>query len=423
MKILVIGSGGREHCLVWKIAQSSRVKQIFCAPGNGGTAGLAKNIPISSEDIQTLADFARQEMIDLTVVGPEQPLVAGIVDQFQKRGLKIFGPQKQLALLEGSKVFAKETMARLSLPTAGFRVFSSRDEALAYIRQKDGPVVVKADGLASGKGVFVCRGREEALKALKIIMIDKAFGDAGASVVIEDCLEGQEVSCLVFSDGNRFCPLASAQDHKRAYDGDVGPNTGGMGAYSPASVVSAGINQQVEKEIWQPLFGGLNKENKKYTGILYAGLMITKDGPKVLEFNVRFGDPETQAVLPRMKTDLVEVMLASIEGNLERVNVQWDTRPCICVVLVSEGYPGHYETGKEISGLAQASLIPNTLVFHAATKKEGRKYFSCGGRVLNVAALGDSLLEARDNAYQAVEEIYFEQMYFRRDIGWRALAH
>ncbi|MBL7084933.1 MAG: phosphoribosylamine--glycine ligase [Candidatus Omnitrophica bacterium] len=423
MKVLVIGSGGREHCLVWKIAQSDRVKEIFCAPGNGGTESLAKNIHMAPDDVKALADFAQEKKVDLTVVGPEIPLVKGIVDEFQRRGLKVFGPQQELALLEGSKVFSKEIMAKFSVPTADFRVFSGEASASNFIREKGMPVVVKADGLAAGKGVFVCNNLQEAQEALKAIMVDKKFGDSGNHVVVEDYLEGEEASILVLSDGKSIVPLASSQDHKRIYDGDRGANTGGMGAYSPAPVVTAELNRKVENEILGPLISGLNNEGKRYVGMLYVGLMLTEAGPKVLEFNVRFGDPETQAILPRLESDLVEVILATIEGGLDKVNLVWDERPCICVVVASGGYPGGYEKGKEILGLPQAAKVSDTVVFHAATKKEDEKYFTSGGRVLNVVSLGDTLEKAQARAYQAIEKINFEKMYFRRDIGWRALKN
>ena len=421
MRVLVIGSGGREHCLVWKIARSDRVKEIFCAPGNGGTNALARNIRIALDDISALGDFAQEKRIDLTVVGPELPLVKGIVDEFQRRGLRVFGPRRQLALLEGSKVFAKETMAKFSLPTANFRIFSDGKQASNFICRKGAPVVLKADGLAAGKGVFVCNSIEEAQSALKIIMVEKRFGPSGERVVVESCLEGEEASILAFSDGKNIVPLASSQDHKRIYDGDRGRNTGGMGAYSPAPVVTDEIEQKVNSEILQPLISGLNKEGKTYIGMLYVGLMLSEGGPKVLEFNVRFGDPETQAILPRLKSDLTEAMVATIEGNLDKIGLVWDRRPCICVVIASGGYPGNYEKGKEIFGLDKAAKLEDTVIFHAGTKKEGERYFTSGGRVLNIAALGEDLEKARTRAYQAIEKINFEKMYFRRDIGWRAL--
>ena len=421
MKVLVVGSGGREHCLVWKIAQSDRVKEIFCVPGNGGTEEPATNIHIAPDDIKALSNFAREKRIDLTVVGPEFALVKGIVDEFQRRDLKVFGPQQELALLEGSKVFAKKTMAKFSLPTADFRIFTDEAQAANYIREKSTPIVVKADGLAQGKGVFVCSSAEEAQEALRSTMVEKKFGDSGKSVVIEDCLTGEEASVLVFSDGKNMVSLASSQDHKRIYEGDTGPNTGGMGAYSPAPCVTPELEQKIDSEILQPLISGLNKEGKKYIGMLYLGLMITESGPKVLEFNVRFGDPETQAILPRLKNDLVGVMLATIEGNLDKVSLVWDQRPCICVVVASGGYPGSYEKGKEIFGLNEAAKLRDTVVFHAGTKKENEKYFTSGGRVLNVVSLGDNLEKAKAQAYRAIEKINFEKMYFRRDIGWRAL--
>ena len=421
MRVLVIGSGGREHCLAWKIAQSDRVKEIFCVPGNGGTEGIARNIHIAPDDIKALGDFAQERKIDLTVVGPELPLVKGIVDEFQKRGLKVFGPRQKLALLEGSKVFAKETMARFSVPTGDFRIFSDETQASNFIREKGAPIVVKADGLAQGKGVFVCSSVEEAQAALKTIMLEKKFGDSGNQVVVEECLSGEEASILVFSDGKNTVPLASSQDYKRIYDGDRGPNSGGMGAYSPAPCVTDVVMQNVNVEILKPLISGLNNEGKIYIGMLYLGLMLSESGAKVLEFNVRFGDPETQAILPRLKSDLVQVMLATIEGNLDKINLIWDSRPCICVVVACAGYPGSYEKGKEISGLHQAAKVSDTVIFHAGTKKEAEKYFTSAGRVLNVVALGDNLEKAKTRAYQAIEKINFEKMYFRRDIGWRAL--
>jgi phosphoribosylamine--glycine ligase len=421
MKVLIVGSGGREHCLAWKIAQSDRVKEIFCAPGNGGSANLAKNIYIAADDIKGLCDFAKEKKIDLTVVGPEISLVKGLVDEFQRRRLKVFGPQQKLALLEGSKVFAKETMAKFSLPTADFGIFPNRLQAENYIRRQGAPIVVKADGLAQGKGVFVCTSVEEACEALKIIMTDKKFGESGNRVVVERCLEGEEASILVFSDGKNMVPLASSQDHKRIYDGDRGANTGGMGAYSPAAAVTDVLRQKVDSEILQPLMRGLSSEGKIYMGMLYLGLMLTASGPKILEFNVRFGDPETQAILPRLKNDLVEVMLATIEGSLDKVNLAWDSRACICVVLASGGYPRSYEKGKEIFGLQRAAELPDTFIFHAGTEKKKERYFTSGGRVLNVVALGESLKEAQARVYQAIEKINFEKMHFRRDIGWRAL--
>ncbi len=316
---------------------------------------------------------------------------------------------------------AKETMAKFSLPTAGFRTFSSQARAAEYIREKGTPLVVKADGLAAGKGVFVCESVEQALQALNAVMSEEQFGQAGTRVVIEECLSGEEASILVFSDGKNILPLASSQDHKRIYDADRGPNTGGMGAYSPAPVVTDALQQKVNSEILRPLTSGLNKQGTAYIGMLYVGLMLTESGPRILEFNVRFGDPETQVILPRLKNDLVELMLATVEGNLAKVNLVWDSRFCICVVLASGGYPNDYEKDKQIFGLPKAAKCADTFVFHAATKKEGGSYFTSGGRVLNVAALGDNLEKAKSSAYKAVEKINFEKMYFRRDIGWRAL--
>ncbi|MFH1046350.1 MAG: phosphoribosylamine--glycine ligase [Candidatus Omnitrophota bacterium] len=421
MKVLVIGSGGREHCLVWKIAQSDRVKKIFCAPGNGGTEAGAQNVALDVADVKTLLQFARENKIDLTVVGPEVPLVNGIVDQFQTKGLRVFGPRQELALLEGSKVFAKKKMADFSLPTADFAEFSSYELAQRHIQKTGAPIVLKADGLAQGKGVFVCSTVAEANLALQTIMVEKQFGDSGRQLVIEQCLDGEEASILVFSDGKTMVPMASAQDHKRIYDGDRGANTGGMGAYSPAPVVTEALWKKISAEILAPLAKGLAAEGKKYTGVLYIGLMLTASGPKILEFNVRFGDPETQVILPRLQNDLVEVMLATIEGTLDKVRLEWDRRSCICVVVASGGYPDAYAKGKEISGLEKAQGFSDTLVFHAGSKKENKKYYSWGGRVLNVVALGDTLTQAKERVYQAIGEINFENMYFRKDIGWRAL--
>ncbi|MCK4882225.1 MAG: phosphoribosylamine--glycine ligase, partial [Candidatus Omnitrophica bacterium] len=370
MKILIIGSGGREHVLAWKIKQSPLVKEIYCAPGNGGISKIAECVDISTDDIPALIRFASEKEIDLTVVGPEAPLVAGIVDAFERKKLKVFGPSKEAAQLEGSKVFAKEFMYEWNIPTAGFQKFCIIEEAKEYLRQVMFPVVVKADGLAAGKGVIICRDFIEAEKAVDEIMAERIFQEAGNQIIIEECLEGEEVSILAISDGDHYCLLDSSQDHKRIFDDDVGPNTGGMGAYSPALILTEKLYKTIENRIIDPVIRGMQKSGTPFKGVLYAGLMITFDGPMVLEFNVRFGDPETQAILPRMKSDIVELMLASCDGQVGNVKLEWDKRSCVCVVMSSGGYPDEYEKGKEISGLKDAEKIKDTVVFHAGTKKE-----------------------------------------------------
>lgn len=425
MRILVIGSGGREHALVWKIAQSKLADKVFCAPGNGGISQQAECIDIKAEDIPGLLEFSRKEKIDLTVVGPEAPLAVGIVNEFSKYGLKIFGPNKKASQLEASKVFAKELMAKYKVPTADFKVFDNADEAKKYIEKIGTPCVVKADGLAQGKGVIVTKTINEAKDAVKSIMEDKVFGDAGNRVIIEDCLEGQEVSIIVITDSREVIPLASSQDHKRIFDNDLGPNTGGMGAYSPAPVVTPTLFKEILDKVIYRTIDGLTKEGIGYKGVLYAGIMLTRDGPRVLEFNVRFGDPETQAILPRLKSDLLEVILAASGENLSRISktggLLWDSRACVCVVCASGGYPDKYEKDKEIFGLDGLNYKEDVVVFHAGTKKLPDKYITNSGRVLGVTGLGDTIKEARDNTYQAVEKIYFEKMHYRKDIGQRAI--
>ena len=369
MKVLVIGGGGREHALVWKLKQSPRLTKIYCAPGNGGIAGDAECVPIRADDLIGLRDFAVREQIDLTVVGPEAPLVSGIVDLFEEAGLRAFGPGARAALLEGSKVFAKETMASYGIPTADFRVFRELAPALRYVRNLDGPCVVKADGLAAGKGVVVADNVAEAETALRLIMEERAFGAAGEAVIVEERLEGEEVSVLAFADGQTVLPMVASQDHKRVGDGDTGPNTGGMGAYSPPPVYTPSLHEQVCSEVLDPLIQGLARDGIKYRGVIYAGLMITAKGTYVLEFNCRFGDPETQAVIPRLRGDLLEVLDAVLSERLSEVELDWDDRPAACVVLASGGYPGAYETGQEITGLDQ--VPPDIIVFHAGTGISG----------------------------------------------------
>jgi phosphoribosylamine--glycine ligase len=427
MKVLVIGSGGREHCLVWKLKQSARVDKIFAAPGNGGISKDAECIDIKQDDIKGLLIFAKKEKIDLTMPGPEAPLANGIVDEFTREGLAIFGPTRELARLESSKVFAKELMRRLKVPTADFEVFDDAKKAKESLGRL--PVVIKADGLAAGKGVIICKNLKEGQAAIDDIMIKRLFGPAGDKIIIEECLQGEEASFLVVSDGKNVTALASSQDHKRIFDADKGPNTGGMGAYSPAPVVNGKMHERIMDEIINRLIGGLARQGKFYKGVLYAGVMITKAGPKVLEFNVRFGDPETQAILPRLKTDLVDLCLASIEGRIDRMKLQWKNKSCVCVVLAAGGYPGEYKKGLPILGLHDALWqgSDDTYVFHAGTRlRQGSggqtKIFETnGGRVLDVVSLGDDIRQAVDNVYKATAKIKFEGMHYRKDIGRRAL--
>ncbi|MGD0153953.1 MAG: phosphoribosylamine--glycine ligase [Thermacetogeniaceae bacterium] len=421
MKVLVVGGGGREHALIWKLKQSPRLTEIYCAPGNGGIAGDAECIPYKPEEINGLRDFTLKEKIDLTVVGPEAPLVAGIVDLFEASGLRVFGPSARAAQLEGSKVFAKEAMRRYGIPTAAFQLFREYEPACRYVRSLAGPCVVKADGLAAGKGVIVADNQAEAEDAVRLIMKEKAFGGAGDAVIIEERLEGEEVSVLAFTDGHTVLPMVASQDHKRAGDGDSGPNTGGMGAYSPPPVYSPSLHEQVCSEVLAPLIHGLQRDGIIYRGVIYAGLMITAGGPYVLEFNCRFGDPETQVVIPRLRNDLLEVLEAVLSARLSEIELEWDPRPAACVVIASGGYPGPYEKGKVISGLGQ--VPPDILVFHSGTSQSGSHLVTAGGRVLNVTALGNTIEEAVRRAYQGVDGIYFEGMHFRRDIAHRALNH
>jgi len=429
MKILVIGSGGREHALVWKIAQNKKVKKIYCAPGNAGTSELAENINIKADDVVGLLKFAKDNKIDLTVVGPEVPLVLGIVDEFEKTGLKIFGPNKAGARIEGSKVFSKEFMVKYGIPTAQAGIFSKIDDALAYLDEVGAPIVVKADGLAAGKGVIVCATKEEAIKAIYIIMKDKAFGAAGAKVVIEECLIGEEASIIAICDGKTILPLASSQDHKRVFDKDKGPNTGGMGAYSPAPVVTDALMEQIDKTVLQPFVSGMKQEGINYKGVVYAGVMVTKQGPKVLEFNARFGDPETQPIMMRLKSDLVDLLLSTVHCSLSTVHLDWEDKAAVCVVLAAGGYPDKYEKGLEITGLDKVPQLDNVCVFHAGTKLEGQgssgkgQVITAGGRVLGVTALGDGIKLAIKKAYQAVDLIKFKNMHCRKDIGQKALKY
>jgi phosphoribosylamine--glycine ligase len=421
MKVLVVGGGGREHALVWKISQSPKVSKIYCAPGNAGISEQAELVSIKADDLQGLLAFAIKEKIDLTVVGPEDPLTRGIVDLFESRGLRIFGPSQKAAEIEGSKAFAKEMMKKYQIPTASYEIFDDPEKAIAYIHQKGVPVVVKADGLAAGKGVTVCRSIEEAIRSILRIMVQRVFGEAGRRVVIEEYLEGEEASYIVFTDGETILPLASSQDHKAVFDGDQGPNTGGMGAYSPAPVVTEEVHKRIIDEILRPLIYGMRKDGRPYRGVVYAGLMIERGQPKVLEFNARFGDPETQPVLMRMKGDIVPILEACIDGQLSRFEMEWDPRPAVCVVMASKGYPGDYEKGKKIEGLEEVSRMKDIFVFHAGTARKNGEIVTNGGRVLGVTGLGDSIPEAIERTYQAVRRIRWEGVHYRTDIGKKAL--
>ncbi|MGO0123323.1 phosphoribosylamine--glycine ligase [Desulfothermobacter acidiphilus] len=423
MRVLVVGGGGREHALVWKLAQSPRVERLFCAPGNAGIEMLATCVPIRATDMEGLLELVRREKIDLTVVGPEGPLAAGIVDRWESEGLKIFGPERRAAALEASKVFAKEFLQRHGIPTARAAVFSAPDAARAYVRSLGAPCVVKADGLAAGKGVVVAATVAEAERAIEDMMVRRVFGAAGEKVLIEEKLEGEEASVIALTDGRSVLPLLPAQDHKAVYDGDQGPNTGGMGAYAPAPVVGESTLQRVCQEILEPVVRGLAAEGVVYRGALYAGLMLTKDGPKVLEFNVRFGDPETQPLLYLLQSDLLPALEATREGRLDEVELSWHPGAALCVVLAAAGYPGAARLGDEIQGLEELAAEEEVMVFHAGTKREDGRWLTAGGRVLNVTARGRNLLEARERAYQAVKRLSFAGMHYRRDIGLKALKY
>ena len=423
MKVLVVGGGGREHALAWKINESASVERVFIAPGNAGTAEVGENVDIGASDIPALARFAKENNIGLTVVGPEAPLVDGIVDVFEEKGLKIFGPTKSAARLEGSKVFAKNVMRRHNIPTAAYHVFTDPARVEEHLERVEFPIVVKASGLAAGKGVIVCESEKEAVESAYAIIEDKIFGDAGNEVVVEEFLRGEEASILFFTDGRTIVPLAGSQDHKPALDGDEGSNTGGMGAYSPAPVVSDKIMEKIESTVLVPIVHAMKREGAPYRGLLYAGLMITEKTPKVLEFNIRFGDPETQPVLMRLKSDIVDLFMRTLDGTLEDAALEWDDRAAVCVVMASGGYPDEYEKGKEIFGVEEADKLDGVKVFHAGTAmKEGRLVTS-GGRVLGVTALGDTIPAAKALAYEAVELINFDGAQYRKDISDKALKY
>ncbi|MCY0866231.1 MAG: phosphoribosylamine--glycine ligase [Aquificota bacterium] len=418
MKVLVVGNGGREHAILWKVSQSPLVKGLYCAKGNGGTAKIAQNVSIEPTNVKALADFVQREGIDFTIVGPEAPLVAGLVDEFESRGLKVFGPSQKASMLEGSKAFAKEFMQKYGIPTAEFHTFEDPQRAKNFIKDFGVPVVIKADGLASGKGVFVCKSYEEALRAIDNLMVKKALGEAGSKVVVEEFLEGEEASYIVMLNGDSYVPLPTSQDHKRLLDGDKGPNTGGMGAYSPNPFVDEATEKAIRELIIERVIKGLREEGIYYRGFLYAGLMLTKDGPKVLEFNVRLGDPEAQPLLMRIKGDFLKTLLDFYEGK--PVNLEIDPRHTLCVVLASKGYPEKPEDGKEIIGLEEVEKMEDVVVFHAGTELKNGRVYTKGGRVLNVCAWGKDLKEARERAYKAIEKINFEGMHYRKDIGYRA---
>ncbi|MFO0817779.1 MAG: phosphoribosylamine--glycine ligase [Pirellulales bacterium] len=430
MNVLVIGSGGREHALAWKLKQSSRADRVFVAPGNAGTAQDAENVPLSANDTAGLIKFARDNRVGLTVVGPEQPLVDGMVDAFEKAGLKVFGPSRSAAQLEGSKVFCKNMLHVANVPTADYRVFREPDTAVRYLNerypdpQEPVPLVVKADGLAAGKGVTVCKTREDALDAIDRMMRQREFGDAGRAIVIEDRLHGQEASILAITDGRTIVPLPAAQDHKAAFDGDLGPNTGGMGAYCPAPVVNDVQMAWIEEHILVPTVHAMKRSRHPFKGVLYAGLMMTHQGPQVLEYNVRFGDPECQPLLMRLQSDLLDVLEATVDGKLSEIEpLVWDTRPAVCVVMASEGYPGNYENGHVIRGLRDAATVPDVKVFHAGTKVNAMgDAVTQGGRVLGVTALGSSIANAKLQAYTAIKHIRWPGAWCRKDISDKALA-
>jgi phosphoribosylamine--glycine ligase len=421
MKVLVIGSGGREHAIVWKVSKSRHIDKIYCCPGNAGISELAECINFDDNNFGALLDFVKYEGIDLTIVGPEVPLSKGIADVFEKEGRKILGPNMKAAQLEGSKVFAKDLMKRYGIPTAEYKSFTSFLDAEDYVKLKGAPIVIKADGLAAGKGVIVAETVDEAINGLRLIMKDRAFGDAGNRVIVEECIHGEEASFMAFTDGKTILPMVSSQDHKRIFDGDNGPNTGGMGAYSPAPVITEKLETIIMENVMRPMIRGLQSEGIKYKGILYAGLMIQNNQPYVLEFNCRLGDPETQPVLSRLKTDLIDIALAITDDKLSDINLEWKPDASVCVVIASKGYPGAYEKGKIITGLDDVKEMNDAFVFHAGTAFDNNKLVTSGGRVLGVTALGKDIKDAKDRAYMAIEKIHFNGMYYRKDIADRAI--
>jgi len=417
MKVLLVGSGGREHAIVWKLKQSEKIEKIYCAPGNAGIAQDAECVPIGAMEFDKLVAFAKEKEIDFTIIGMDDPLVGGVVDAFEAEGLKVFGPRKNAAIIEGSKAFSKDLMKKYGIPTAKYETFDNYDAAKEYVSAQEMPIVIKADGLALGKGVLICQTMDEAYAALDEIMVDKKFGASGSKVVIEEFLTGPEVSVLSFCDGKTVVPMVSAQDHKRAYDNDEGLNTGGMGTFSPSRIYTPEIDAECMKTIFQPTVDAMAAEGRPFVGILYFGLMLTKDGMKVIEYNARFGDPETQVVLPRLKTDLIEIMEACVEGRLDQMDIQWYDNAAVCVVLASGGYPLAYDKGYEITGLDEIKKRDDIVVFHAGTASKEGKFVTNGGRVLGITGLGKDLDEAIKIAYEGVEVVDFEKKHFRHDIG------
>ena len=417
MKVLIVGSGGREHAIAASVAKSPQVDKIYCAPGNAGIAGLCECVDIKAMELEKLAQFASDNKIDLTIIGMDDPLVAGIVDVFEEKGLRVFGPRKNAAIIEGSKVFSKDLMKKYNIPTAAYETFDNPDDATAYLETCSYPIVLKADGLALGKGVLICKDKEEALKGVKTIMQDKQFGDAGNHMVIEEFLTGREVSVLCYCDGTTIKPMTSAQDHKRAKDNDEGLNTGGMGTFSPSPFYDNAARKLCEEKVFQPTMDAMKAEGRPFIGILFVGLILTPNGPKVLEYNARFGDPEAQVVLPRMKTDIIDVMNACIDGKLSDVELEFEDNAAVCVILASDGYPEKYEKGKVITGLENFEGKDGYYVFHSGTAMKDGKIVTNGGRVLGVTAKGATLIEARNNAYEATKWIDFDNKYMRNDIG------
>jgi len=421
MRVLLIGNGGRENAIAWKLAKSKELKKLYIAPGNPGTARWGENVAIKTEDIGEIVKFAKENKVELVIVGPEDPLAEGVVDALEAAGIKAFGPSKAAAQLEADKSFSKQIMRSSAVSTAEGRTFTRFEDAKAYIASRDEPVVVKAAGLAKGKGVIVCNEPSDGILAAEKIMVDKIFGSAGDKVIVEDKLIGEEASILAFVDGRSIYVMESAQDHKPVGDGDTGPNTGGMGAYSPAPVVTDAMMSQIEREILVPVVDCMNRNDTPYKGVLYAGLMVTAGGPRVLEFNVRFGDPETQPIMMRLKSDLLEVYLAVCEQKLDQVTLEWDERPAVCVVMASGGYPGDYEKGKIITGISEAEQLKDVVVFHAGTAMKDGKLVTAGGRVLGVTAIGGTIADAKKQAYEAVGKISFEGAHYRRDIADKAI--
>ena len=417
MKVLIVGSGGREHAIATSVSKSPKVDQIYCAPGNAGIGQLAECVPIGAMEFDKLVAFAKEKQVDLTIIGMDDPLVGGVVDVFEQRGLRVFGPRKNAAIIEGSKSFSKDLMKKYNIPTCHYETFHSPEEALIYLENCEYPVVLKADGLALGKGVLICQTQQEAEAGIATLMLDKQFGDAGNTVVIEDFMTGREASVLCFCDGTHIAPMTSAQDHKRAKDGDQGLNTGGMGTFSPSPFYTLEIQKICEEQIYQPTMDAMKAEGRDFVGILFVGLMMTADGPKVLEYNARFGDPEAQVVLPRMKNDIIDVIDACIDGRLDQINLEFEDNAAVCVVLASDGYPEHYEKGKPITFSEDFHKQDGYYAFHAGTKVEEGTLVTSGGRVIGITAKGKTLQQARDNAYQATKWVSFENKYMRNDIG------